>query len=272
MKKKRTAASMRQTQYAVAGALVVLAVVGMTWFYTSQQAKIRQEKEQQLAREAAEAKEEQLAEAEARKEELAEASKTVVPQQENTLTAQVEGQSETEENGAGQDKTEENGAGQSEAAQTVQEETKNVSKTQDTLHFSAEEGLTWPLQGDVILGYNMDQTVYFATLEQYKYNPAILIAGEVNSKVLAAAQGKVTDISENEVTGCTVTMDLGDGYTAVYGQLKELNFEVGDLVEEGQVIGHVSEPTKYFSVEGSNLYFEVQKDGVPQDPMALIGA
>lgn len=66
-----------------------------------------------------------------------------------------------------------------------------------------------------------------------------------------------------------MTMDLGDGYTATYGQLKELNFKEGDYVEEGQVVGYVSEPTKYFAVEGSNLYFEIDKDGVPQDPVTM---
>ena len=242
MKKKRGAGYLRQKQYVIAGTLVILAAIGMTWFYTSQQTKERQEKEQQLAQEAELAREEELAAQEDTEEELQQASSVVLPKEAEDV-AEVSGQ-----------------ASESTAASGT------------ALHFSADEGLSWPMEGDVILGFHMDQTVYFATLDQYKYNPAILIAGEVNNKVFAAAQGKITDITQNEVTGCTVTMDLGDGYTAIYGQLKDLNFEVGDLVEEGQVIGYVSEPTKYFSVEGSNLYFEIQKDGVPQDPVALIDA
>lgn len=137
----------------------------------------------------------------------------------------------------------------------------------DTLHFASEENLVWPLEGNVLLDYSMDATIYFPTLDQYRYNPAIVIGGEVNSKVYLVAPGVITDISTNEVTGCTVTQDLGDGYSAVYGQLKELNFSVGDEVEGGQVIGYVSEPTKYYSVEGSNLYFELLKDGEPVNPL-----
>lgn len=127
--------------------------------------------------------------------------------------------------------------------------------------------MLWPMEGDVILNYSMDSTVYFATLDQYKYNPAVMIAGEVNNKVYSVAKGQVTDISNNEVTGCTMTVDLGDGYQAIYGQLKEPNFAVGDYVESGHVLGYVAEPTKYFSVEGSNLYFALQKDGQPVDPV-----
>ncbi len=135
------------------------------------------------------------------------------------------------------------------------------------LHFDAQAGLVWPVEGAVILDYNMEQTVYFSTLDQYKYNPAVIISGNVNDKVKAAANGKITDISTNEVTGCTVTMDLGDGYTAVYGQLKEVPYEAGAYLEAGNTIGFVSEPTKYYSLEGSNVYFALEKDGEPVDPV-----
>ncbi|MBR5127339.1 MAG: peptidoglycan DD-metalloendopeptidase family protein, partial [Roseburia sp.] len=147
------------------------------------------------------------------------------------------------------------------------ETAKNVAASVPSLHFPVEEGLLWPMDGNVIMNYSMDATIYYATLDQYKYNPAIIIAGAVNNKVYSVAKGKIVDISQNEVTGTTVTVDLGDGYQAIYGQLKELNFDVGDYLESGHVIGYVSEPTKYYSVEGSNLYFELQKDGVPIDPI-----
>ena len=155
-----------------------------------------------------------------------------------------------------------------EAAETPEkEEQVETAKSINSLHFEMGEGLVWPLEGDVLLNYSMDATTYFRTLDQYRYNPAIVITGEVNDTVLLVAKGQITDITTDEVTGCTVTEDLGDGYTAIYGQLKELNFEVGDMVSAGQVLGYVSEPTKYYSVEGSNLYFAMEKDGEPINPM-----
>ena len=142
--------------------------------------------------------------------------------------------------------------------------------TQEALHFRPENGLVWPIEGTVLLDYSMDSTIFFPTLQQYQYNPAMVISGKVNQKVYFIAKGKITDVSTNEETGCTVTQELGDGYTAVYGQLKELNFDVGDMVESGQVVGYVSEPTKYYSVEGSNIYFQILKDGVPVDPEVIL--
>lgn len=142
--------------------------------------------------------------------------------------------------------------------------------TQETLHFNPENGLVWPIEGTVLLDYSMESTIFFPTLQQYQYNPAMVLAGKVNDKVYFIAKGKITNIETNEETGCTITQDLGDGYTAVYGQLKELNFEVGDMVESGQVIGYISEPTKYYSVEGSNVYFQILKDGEPIDPEEIL--
>lgn len=151
-----------------------------------------------------------------------------------------------------------------------EEETPVDNIKQETLHFQPEKGLVWPAEGPVLLDYSMDGTIYYPTLEQYQYNPAMVIDGEVNDKVYFVAKGKIVHIETNEVTGCTVTQDLGDGYTAVYGQLKELNFEVGDTVESGQVVGYISEPTKYFAVEGPNVYFQILKDGVPVDPEEIL--
>ena len=42
---------------------------------------------------------------------------------------------------------------------------------------------------------------------------------------------------------------------------------MGAYVNTGETIGYLSEPTKYFATEGANLYFEVQKDGAPVNPM-----
>jgi murein DD-endopeptidase MepM/ murein hydrolase activator NlpD len=121
------------------------------------------------------------------------------------------------------------------------------------------------------MNYSMDHTIYFATLMQYKCNPAIIIDAEVGTEVKSAADGVITKIdATNEETGFTVTMEIGDGYSVVYGQLDNVTFEVGDSVSKGDVIGTVSEPTKYYTVEGSNLYFQVMENGQTLNPMLLL--
>ena len=133
--------------------------------------------------------------------------------------------------------------------------------------FSEDSTLAWPASGAVIMGYSMDQTVFFQTLEQYQYNPAMIIGGEVGESIGASAAGIVTNIEETAQTGTTVTLDMGNGYNAIYGQLSDVPVAVGDYVSAGESLGTLGEPTKYYSVEGPNLYFEVTKDGAPVDPM-----
>ncbi|MFA9377095.1 MAG: peptidoglycan DD-metalloendopeptidase family protein [Lachnotalea sp.] len=136
-----------------------------------------------------------------------------------------------------------------------------------TPNFQAENKMVWPVSGNVLINYSMDSTVYFATLNQYKYNSALIIQGDVNTKVSAAADGVVEEIYTNEETGITMKVNLGNGYTAIYGQLKETLVKQGDVIAKGSAIGYISEPTKYYSVEGSNLYFKVMKDNSPVNPM-----
>ena len=143
----------------------------------------------------------------------------------------------------------------------------NVSGGTSGVWFSEESTLAWPASGAVLISYSMDQTVFFSTLEQYKYNPALIIGGEAGETISASAAGIVTNIETTAQTGVTVTMDLGNGYSAVYGQLDNVPLEIGDYVGAGETVGTLSEPTKYYSVEGPNLYFQILKDGEPENPL-----
>ena len=153
-------------------------------------------------------------------------------------------------------------AEQAKATYTEELETKTA-----TPNFTESSQLLWPVNGNVLMSYSMDKSVYFSTLDQYKYNPALVISGTLNDNVIAAAPGIVKSIDTMRETGTTVTVDMGNGYECLYGQLKDVQVKTGDYVNAKDVIGYVSEPTKYYSVEGCNLYFEMRKDGQPVNPM-----
>lgn len=154
-----------------------------------------------------------------------------------------------------------------ETAETVE----NVSSySAATVNFTDESMMLWPVSGTILLDYSMDQTVYFKTLDQYKYNPAMIIAGAEGDQVIAGAAGLVKSIDEVAETGTTVNVDLGNGYEAFYGQLVNVQVYTGDYVEATSLLGYVSQPTKYYSSEGSNVYFEMRKDGQPIDPKEFL--
>ena len=141
---------------------------------------------------------------------------------------------------------------------------------QPNLDFKEEDGLVWPIVGDVLINYSMDRTIYFPTLEQYKYNPAIVIAATQGETIAAAADGRVTSVSYDPAIGNMVVMDLGNGYELTYGQLENITVSEGSYVSVGDGIGTVASPTKYYSVEGTNVYFKLTKDGEPVNPMSRL--
>lgn len=119
----------------------------------------------------------------------------------------------------------------------------DAMNTVPALDFSESDTLVWPIVGNVLVNYSMDKTVFFATLQQYKYNPAIIIAATQGEGITAAADGQVTTIYEDPEIGTAVIMNLGDGYELTYGQLTDLTVAEGDVVTTGEIIGKVAEPT-----------------------------
>ena len=230
-------------QYIAAVACLMAGAIGFVGVYSTERAQDRKQR-QQLAQE-----EQQRTE-----QRISEVSSILEPKVEDSVE-----QKEVKE-------TEETEQKEEEKATETMAEPRVEPAVEEKLHFAGKKSGLWPLDGKILLPYSMNATIYFPTLDQYQYNPAMVIQGNINDKVVFIAKGKIKDITTNEETGCTVTQDLGDGYTAIYGQLKELTFDKGDDVECGQVVGYVSEPTKYYSVEGSNLYFAMEKDGKPIDP------
>lgn len=202
-------------------------------------------------------------------------------------TTQVEGTREVPEEADTQSEAvQEPAAEQTESADaSAAEDTQPEADTQDAsaevdnqaavatapdVNFTESSLMEWPVSGQVVIDYDMEHTVYFPTLNEYKYSPAIAISSEVDTPVASVANGQVVAVEESVETGTTVTVDLGNGYQAIYGQLKDVAFQPEQYVEAGATLGYVNEPTKYYTKEGANLYFELKKDGSPLDPIQYL--
>lgn len=247
MKNNRKSFRQKQKSYLAAGVVALTAVVAMAGLYYKSINKNEQARYQIAQTEETD---------EIKETEEPETVETIAREEENRTDETESQKTEAQDNQIQEQKEEKE---DSSIKETVAQE--------KTLTFDKNTKISWPVEGNILMNYSMDKTVYFATLDQYKYNPAVIIESAVNTKVLAAADCRITDVSTNETTGLTVTADLGSGYGIQYGQLKEVKWEKGDTVEKGEVIGYIAEPTKYYSVEGSNLYFAMSKDEDPINPM-----
>ena len=271
-KKKRQTSPAGRRMATVALSLCLLAGVTLFGMYTvgkTEEQQRRLEQEVADAEKAAQARQQEVAAKAAREQKAAEAERQAASGSASrdrtgesaAETAQVEGSETAELEG--------------EYAEISVDEPviieANVGAEAPPLSFSAEtDQLLWPIAGNILMDYSMDKTVYFSTLDQYKYNPAIIIEGSVDQNVLSAASGKVISIENVDETGTTITMDIGSGYQVIYGQIKEPVVQQGDYVQAGALIGYVAEPTRFYSKEGSNLYFQVLKDGESINPKELL--
>lgn len=150
-----------------------------------------------------------------------------------------------------------------------QDETSDVNALEGVLglNFTQQSTLVWPVEGNVIIDYDMENTVYFATLDLYKCSDAVCIQSSVGTPVYAGSPCSVENIEYDSEIGNNVTVALGNGYMLTYGQLKDVQVTSGDVIDEGDLIGYVGNPTKYYSVEGSHLYMKMTHDGKAVDPL-----
>lgn len=178
---------------------------------------------------------------------------------------------ETKETISGREKTEENTSETVRREQTATDTDAGMEITaQNDLHFDAEDGISWPLTGNVIIPYSMDTTVYFETLKTYKCSPAMVIEAEKGAEVKAVYDCRVSEVSSSPELGNYVVLDLGDGYLVTLGQLEDVRVPLGTELSAGNVVGTVGEPSRFYTEEGTNLYFAIEKDGQPVDPMLLV--
>jgi murein DD-endopeptidase MepM/ murein hydrolase activator NlpD len=94
---------------------------------------------------------------------------------------------------------------------------------------------------------------------------AIDIAGAVGTPVVAADSGTVTLVSWMTTSyGYHIIIDHGNGLETLYAHLSEIDVEVGQVVNQGDVIGKRGNTGRS---TGPHTHFEVRVDGVQRDPM-----
>ena len=143
--------------------------------------------------------------------------------------------------------------------QTAEDFEISVNAPAKSLNFTSNSILSWPVDGNIVIDYDMDNTVYFPTLDLYKCSDSICIQSDIGTPVYASAKCVVKEVGTNE--------DLGNDYLLQYGQLKDVAITLNDTLDEGDLIGYVNEPTRYYTLEGPNLLLKLTKNGEPINPL-----
>ena len=99
------------------------------------------------------------------------------------------------------------------------------------------------------------------------YHKGIDIRVPAGSEVLAAADGKVSDVAEHEDGTLWITVAHEQNWSTVYGRLGEASVASGDEVKQGDALGTPANEILHFEVlEGENEkdpvgYFQTETDG-----------
>ncbi len=96
------------------------------------------------------------------------------------------------------------------------------------------------------------------------YHTGLDYCGQVGQPIYAVAPGVVVFAGPLTVRGNATMIDHGQGIFSAYMHQSEILVNVGDRVEQGQLIGRVGNTGR---VEGPHLHFEVLVSGVPVNPL-----
>ena len=128
-----------------------------------------------------------------------------------------------------------------------------------------------PVQGEVLSPYAMEVLSYNQTTRDWRTHNGIDLAAPAGTDVLAAADGEVYTVYEDDRMGTTVVIRHDGGYTTRYCSLAtEVAVSAGQEVSMGQAIGTVGTTALMENALGDHVHFSVTKDDEPVDPAAFL--
>ena len=128
-----------------------------------------------------------------------------------------------------------------------------------------------PVDGETVAEYAMDCLSYNQTTRDWRVHNGIDIAAAEGTSVLAAADGTVYTVYDDETMGTTVVIRHEDGYTTKYSCLaQEVMVAAGDTVTMGQQIGCVGTTALLESALDPHVHFSVTCDNEVVDPAEFL--
>lgn len=89
-------------------------------------------------------------------------------------------------------------------------------------------------------------------------------------KVVASMAGTVTKVSEDAMLGNVIEIQHSNGVVTQYQSVKDFQVNVGDNVQQGQVIANAGN-SQISENEGIHVHFEIRKDNVAVNPTTYFG-
>lgn len=128
-----------------------------------------------------------------------------------------------------------------------------------------------PLSGEIIGKHSSGELVKYESLGEWRTHDGIDIAGESGAEIAAAADGKVSSVTNDPLWGTTVEIEHEKGIVTIYsGLAPEVPVAVGNEVKSGDIIGTLGETNLAETDQSTHLHFAMKENGKFIDPETKI--
>ncbi|MEH6358649.1 MAG: peptidoglycan DD-metalloendopeptidase family protein [Pseudomonadales bacterium] len=121
--------------------------------------------------------------------------------------------------------------------------------------------LPWPTQGKIVRNFGSRDTSSGS-----RWN-GVLIGAKEGNEVHAIHYGRVVFADWLRGFGLLLIIDHGNGYMSLYGHNQSLYKQTGDWVASNEVVSSVGNSG---GKDNTGLYFEIRRNGKPQNPKSWI--
>ncbi len=158
--------------------------------------------------------------------------------------------------------------------ETVQNSAETAPNSTETVPKSVQQQplkTMAPVSGSALCDYSMEALSYNQTTRDWRVHDGIDLAAEAGAEVVAAADGEVYAVFEDDALGHTVVIRHTDGYATTYASLaKDILVQPGDAVTMGQAIGCADRTAITEQALGSHVHFAVAQYEKTVDPEAFL--
>ena len=150
---------------------------------------------------------------------------------------------------------------QNETGQVQVAAIQKMARSNDTL---ATKPSIWPTTGEITSGVGLRNSPWGEGLE---FHPGIDIANNMETPIVATADGEVVETGWSDGYGNIVEIDHGNGIVTLYGHNSHITVNVGDSVKKGQVISYMGSTGRS---TGPHAHYEIRINGTAVDPTSFL--